>query len=60
MTMAEIGATPKGGCNRQALTDEDKAGGDLFVSWCRDAGCSIPVDQMDASFRAIVKKAAPN
>ncbi len=34
MVMAEIGATPKGGCNRQALTDLDKAGRDLFVSWC--------------------------
>jgi hypothetical protein len=27
MQMAEIGATPAGGCNRQALTDEDVAAG---------------------------------
>ena len=50
MTMAEIGATDKGGCNRQALTDEDKIGRDLFVSWCRKAGCSIRVDQMGNIF----------
>jgi len=24
MSMAQIGATAKGGCNRQALTDEDR------------------------------------
>ena len=28
MEMAKIGATPKGGCNRQALTDLDKQGRD--------------------------------
>ena len=39
MEMAEIGKTPRGGCNRQALTDEDKQGRDLFVAWCRAAGC---------------------
>lgn len=50
MTMAEIGATTKGGCNRQALTDEDKMGRDLFVSWCREVGCSIRVDQMGNIF----------
>ena len=38
MVMAEIGATQRGGCNRQALTDEDKQGRDLFSNWCRDAG----------------------
>ena len=27
MDMAKIGATERGGCNRQALTDEDKRGG---------------------------------
>ena len=50
MKMAEIGGTPKGGCNRQALTDEDKQGRDLFVKWCRDAGCTIKVDQMGNIF----------
>lgn len=50
MAMAEIGATAKGGCNRQALTDEDKQGRDLFVSWCTKAGCTIRVDQMGNIF----------
>ena len=50
MTMAEIGATAKGGCNRQALTDDDKTGRDLFVSWCREAGCTIRYDQMGNIF----------
>lgn len=48
--MAKIGATVKGGCNRQALTDEDKQGRDLFVQWCKDAGCSVGVDEMGNIF----------
>lgn len=50
MAMGEIGATPAGGCNRQALTDEDKAGRDLFVKWCREAGCEIRVDAIGNVF----------
>ena len=50
MEMAEIGKTPRGGCNRQALTDEDKRGRDLYVSWCRAAGCEISVDSMGNIF----------
>ena len=50
MEMARIGATEKGGCNRQALTDEDKAGRDLFVQWCRDAGCVVTVDEIGNIF----------
>ncbi|MBN8222090.1 MAG: hydantoinase/carbamoylase family amidase, partial [Spirochaetes bacterium] len=46
MDMAKIGATEKGGCCRITLTDEDKAGRDLFVQWCRDAGCSIEIDEV--------------
>ena len=44
MQMAEIGATSAGGCNRQALTDEDAAGRALFMSWARDAGCEVSLD----------------
>jgi len=33
MEMAKIGATPKGGVCRLALSDEDKAARDLFVRW---------------------------
>lgn len=50
MTMAEIGATDKGGCNRQALTDLDKAGRDLFVGWCESIGCERRVDEMGNLF----------
>ncbi len=50
MQMAEIGATPAGGVCRLALTDEDKAGRDLFIDWCRKAGCSIRIDQMGNIF----------
>ena len=45
MEMAKVGALPNGGCCRLALTDEDKAGRDLFVSWARDAGCNVTVDR---------------
>ncbi|MCQ3829922.1 Zn-dependent hydrolase [Microbulbifer elongatus] len=50
MEMAQIGATQKGGCNRQALTDLDKQGRDLFVKWCEDAGCNVTVDEMGNIF----------
>ncbi len=50
MEMARIGATPAGGCNRQALTDEDKLGRDLFLKWCRDLGCDIRIDRMGNIF----------
>jgi beta-ureidopropionase / N-carbamoyl-L-amino-acid hydrolase len=50
MEMAKIGATPKGGCNRLALTDLDRQGRDLFISWCKDAGCTISVDRMGNIF----------
>ena len=50
MDMAKIGATPKGGVCRLALTDVDKAGRDLFVDWCRAAGCTITIDRMGNIF----------
>ncbi len=50
MEMAKIGATPKGGCARLALTDLDREGRDLFVRWCREAGCSVTVDRMGNIF----------
>ncbi|WP_339719534.1 Zn-dependent hydrolase [uncultured Paraglaciecola sp.] len=50
MEMAKIGATEKGGCNRQALTDLDKQGRDLFVKWCQEIGCERRIDQMGNIF----------
>ena len=46
MEMAKIGATPKGGCNRQTLTDLDREGRDLFRRWVEAAGCTVTVDEM--------------
>lgn len=50
MTMAEIGATARGGCNRQALTDQDKMARDLFCAWGREAGCGVSVDEVGNIF----------
>ena len=50
MQMANIGATQKGGCCRLALTDLDKESRDLFVHWCKEAGCSIKIDKMGNIF----------
>ena len=44
--MARIGALPNGGCCRTALSADDKAGRDLFVGWCREAGCEVAFDQV--------------
>ncbi len=50
MQMANIGATEKGGCNRQALTDLDKQARDLWVQWAEEAGCDVRIDQMGNIF----------
>jgi len=50
MEMAKVGATAKGGNCRLALTDLDRDGRDLFVRWCRKAGCAIRIDRMGNIF----------
>lgn len=50
MDMAKIGATEKGGVCRLALTDLDKEARDLFVKWCKEAGCSIKIDKLGNVF----------
>ena len=50
MDMAEVGATAAGGSNRQALSDDDKAGRDLFIGWAEQAGCSIELDRVGNLF----------
>lgn len=50
MEMAQIGATPKGGCKRLTLTDLDKQGRELFTRWCEEAGCTVSVDRMGNMF----------
>jgi N-carbamoyl-L-amino-acid hydrolase len=48
--MAEIGPGVAGGNNRQTLTDADKAGRELFKSWCDAADLSMGVDKMGTMF----------
>ena len=48
--MGRIGATAAGGCNRQALTDEDRRGRDLFVEWAKAANCVIRIDEVGNIF----------
>jgi len=50
MEMAKIGATEKGGVCRLALSDLDKAGRELFIRWCEQAGCAVSVDRMGNIF----------
>ncbi|HYG42263.1 MAG TPA: Zn-dependent hydrolase [Bordetella sp.] len=50
MDLAQIGATPKGGNCRLALTALDGQGRDLVVGWMKDAGLSVRVDQVGNVF----------
>jgi amidase, hydantoinase/carbamoylase family len=44
MALAEIGAIAGGGCNRLALTDADRDGRDVVVSWMHELGLEVAVD----------------
>ena len=44
MALAGIGEIPGGGCARLALTDDDREGRDLVVSWMHDLGLEVTVD----------------
>jgi len=44
MDLARIGATEKGGVRRLALSRLDGEARDLFICWCKDAGCSVAID----------------
>lgn len=46
MDMAKIGATPKGGCNRQTLTDLDAEGRALFRRWGEECGLTLTIDRL--------------
>ncbi|MHA2066811.1 MAG: hydantoinase/carbamoylase family amidase, partial [Candidatus Thorarchaeota archaeon] len=48
--MATIGATPGGGVQRLALTDEDKQTRDLFVQWLQDLSLNVTIDDMGNIF----------
>ncbi|HEX2575423.1 MAG TPA: M20/M25/M40 family metallo-hydrolase, partial [Aquihabitans sp.] len=42
--LAEVGSTGDGGCARLALTDADRDGRDLVVSWMGELGLRVDVD----------------
>src|SRR5579875_2123051 len=44
--LGQIGATGDGGCARLALTDADRAGRDLVVTWMTDLGLDVQVDEI--------------
>ena len=50
MQMAKIGPGVAGGNNRQALTDEDSEGRQLFKRWCEQADMTVSVDKMGSMF----------
>lgn len=50
MQMAKIGPGVAGGNNRQALTDEDAEGRQLFKRWCEQADMTVSVDKMGSMF----------
>ncbi|HYF08204.1 MAG TPA: Zn-dependent hydrolase [Acetobacteraceae bacterium] len=50
MSMAEIGATPKGGVRRLTLTDVDRQGRDRFKGWCEALGLTVRVDAIGNMF----------
>ena len=59
--LGRIGATPRGGLTRVALTDEDKRGRDWLVGRMKEAGLRVTVDQMGNIFgeRAGAEKLPP-
>jgi N-carbamoyl-L-amino-acid hydrolase len=42
--LAEVGSFMPGGCSRLALTDADREGRDLVVTWMRDLGLRVDID----------------
>lgn len=50
MTLSALGALPRGGCDRLALTDSDRDGRNLFAHWCREAGLTVRVDPIGNMF----------
>lgn len=50
MVMAEIGATPKGGVNRQAFSPEDHEAHRLLAKWAQDAGFHVTTDRIGNLF----------
>lgn len=49
-TLAQIGAIEGGGCCRLALSDDDRRGRDLVVSWMKELGLTVQVDAIGNLF----------
>jgi N-carbamoyl-L-amino-acid hydrolase len=50
METAKIGGTPKGGVNRQALTDLDAEVRHQLIAWAKEAGCTVTIDRVGNIF----------
>ncbi|MBE0550263.1 MAG: M20/M25/M40 family metallo-hydrolase [Rubrivivax sp.] len=50
MTLARIGATPKGGVCRLAPTDLDRQAREQVIAWAREAGMTITIDRIGNCF----------
>jgi N-carbamoyl-L-amino-acid hydrolase len=48
--LARIGAVENGACCRLALSDEDRQGRDLVVSWMRELGLAVQIDAIGNVF----------
>ncbi|MCE9681883.1 Zn-dependent hydrolase [Halomonas alkalisoli] len=48
--LGEIGALPGGGCCRLALTEEDRQGRELVISWMHELGLQVSSDAMGNVF----------
>ena len=50
---AEIGRVKSGALQRLALSDADRDMRDQFVTWCRESGCTVKIDQAGNIFSRI-------
>ena len=50
MELARVGATPKGGVCRLALSDLDRQARELVTRWGREAGLTVTVDRIGNTF----------
>jgi N-carbamoyl-L-amino-acid hydrolase len=49
-TLAEIGMTPEGACCRLALSDEDRLGRDLLITWMKALKLEVSIDPIGNIF----------
>nr|MDH4400657.1 Zn-dependent hydrolase [Burkholderiaceae bacterium] len=49
-TLADIGMTPEGACCRLALSDEDRIGRDLLITWMKALKLEVSIDPIGNIF----------